>query len=151
MGLTEEVQTLADLIEHNHDRQEAIDAQYLILREGDQLNRYVLHRFMCAKGCQVATMFRYAGLTLCAVRDYKLSPGKNTAESVAEARRKNTLDGARHWPAHVYDVGELVKFDAGMTMVCRHVSVTVNAGEALSIAETSRPGRPGKPSVLKSH
>ena len=56
-----------------------------------------LHRYICRRGCGIATVFRVGGVTVCAVRDYKLSPGLNERESTPAARAKKTIDDSmRH-------------------------------------------------------
>lgn len=140
-------------LERLHDRQAAIDAAYISLRDAGLLPKVTLHKYMCRRGCPIATVFRVAHLTLCVVRDYKFSPGLNREVSVPSARRKNTLDGERHWPGHVYDVEELDRFSAGasragMGMNCRHHRGTVLAQDVLATVAGVSPGRPGPPTRL---
>ena len=156
MGLTEEearfVSELRDLFERSQARAERLDACHADLKERGQLNRYVLHRYQCPRGCQVAVIFRFGGFPLCAVRDYKYSPGLNAERSVPSARQRNTIDGNRHWPSHVYDLEELANFSpqAGLTMACRHISKVELATSALLAIQGVRPGRPGRPTILST-
>ena len=144
------------LFQMNDDHQEAIDKLHQTLSERGWLHRVRLHTYICARrGCKIATVYRAAGLTLCEVRDYKLSPGMNQARSVAEARAKNTLDGDRHWPSRVYDVEELDRFSAGtqlvgVTMNCPHYTGTQLARDILATVADVRPGKPTKPTRLGS-
>lgn len=131
-------------------RDEAIQSLHTFLVAEKLLSKVTLHKYICRqKGCQIATVFRAAGLTLCAVRDNKLSPGLNEAVSVEAARAKNTLDGARHWPGHVYEVDRLaVDPRGGMEMECRHRHGAVLASDVLAVARGISPGHPGAPSRI---
>lgn len=143
----------ARILEQKGDHATAIEAFYQLLRDQGLLSRVTMHRYQCKRGCQVATVFGYQGLILCAVRDYKYSPGMNEAKSVKSAREQNTLDGERHWPAHVYDVEQINRLNvgqqkAGISMNCRHYSGTVFAADILAAIEGLRPGQKIPPTRL---
>jgi hypothetical protein len=139
-----------DLIASSRDHDEAIDSIHTHLRNAGLLSQLTMHKYQCKRGCQIATVFKASGLILCAVRDYKYSPGLNQAESVPAAREKNTLNGDNHWPSQVYDVVRLSKFgnDASVSLVCRHHNGSVRASDMLSVVEGVTPGRPTKPTRL---
>jgi hypothetical protein len=143
----------ARILKESDTHQDAIDTFYQSLRDQGLLSRVTMHRYQCKRGCQIAIVFGYRGLTLCAVRDYKYSPGMNKAQSVESARQKNTLDGDRHWPSHVYDVRRLDAFSAGeqkagISMNCRHHTGTVLAADILAAVEGLRPGQKIPPTRL---
>jgi hypothetical protein len=139
-----------DLVRKNHDRNQALQDAHQHLANAGLLSRVTLHRYMCKRGCQLATVFRVGGTTLCAVRDYKYSPGLNEARSVPTARAKNTLDGDRWWPSHVFDVDQLARWgdDAGMSMNCRHYRGTVTGRAVLEAVDGVKPGHQNKPTIL---
>lgn len=139
----------AELESQTKDRREATEEAHRSLRDSGLLPKVALHRYMCRRGCQLALVFRVGGLTLCAVRDYKLSPGLNTSESVEAARLKDTLDGDRHWSATVYDV-ELLADDRhrGMYVACRHYRGALIATDVLEAVNGVAPGRPRAPTRL---
>jgi|GEM_PF-1998494 hypothetical protein len=135
----------------SENRQAALDAAHLSLVSAGALSKVTTHRYLCRlRGCPIATVFQIGDVVACAVRDYKLSPGVNLAESTKAGRERNTLDGRRHWPSHVYDVRALVGFlpDAGMSMNCRHRHGTVLAADVLAAVDGVRPGHPGAPTRL---
>ncbi|KQZ10040.1 hypothetical protein ASD19_10835 [Microbacterium sp. Root53] len=140
----------ADLLRTSQHRAEARQRAHQTLESTGLLSKVTLHRFMCKRGCQIATVFRVGGSTLCAVRDYKYSPGLNAAQSVPEARAKNTLDGDRWWPSHVFDIEELAEWgdEAGMSMNCKHFRGTVTARTVLAACEGASPGKQNKPTIL---
>lgn len=154
MGLSDEerrfVVELRRAFDASEERAVLLRDTYADLRSRGQIGRYVVHRYMCHRGDQLAIIFRFGGLELCAVRDYKLSPGLNTALSVPAAREHNTLDGDRHWPGHVYDLEQLARSgrSAVMTIACRHVVTTLGAVEVLDAVVGTRTGKPGRPTVL---
>jgi hypothetical protein len=133
------------------NRQEGITRAFDALksREG-WLAKVTMVTYRCARGCQVATVFRAGGATLCSVRGYKFTPAMNARMSVAEARKTNTVDGHRVWPPHVYDVNELAGWgaEAGMSVNCAHFIGTLNASEVLATVESVLPGKAIKPVVL---
>lgn len=141
---------LGQLMKQLEDDAAARDALHTHLKETGLLARVTLHKYMCKRGCQIATVFRAGGLTLCAVRDYKFSPGLNERASVPSARERNTLDGDKHWPGHIHDVSHLAGWgpDAGMDMNCRHRRGTVLAVDVLAAVEGVEPGKPGVPTRL---
>ena len=141
---------LSALFQQLGDSQMAIDELHRHLSERGLLSRVTLHKYMCKRGCQLATVFAAGGFVLCAVRDYKLSPGLNAQESVPEARATKTLDGDRHWPSHVYDVNQLARFGevAGMHLNCRHRHGNVSAEATLAAVDGVIPGKPGAPTRL---
>ena len=142
----------AALLRGHDDRVDAIQTAYQQLRDAGLLSKVELHRYMCTRGCQLAIVFRAAGTNLCAVRDYKYSPGLNASQSVASARIKNTLDGERHWPSHVYDVDSLAEWGegTGMSVVCRHYRGVLSGARVLADIGGVLPGRGGKPTRLSS-
>lgn len=141
------------LLAQTEDRDAAIRELHRHLKDRGLLANVTLHKYMCKRGCQIATVFSAGGLILCAVRDYKFSPGLNNQVSVPEARERNTLDGERHWPGHVYDVAQIDRFStgehkSGMDMNCRHRRGTVLAETVLRACEGVTPGKPGAPTRL---
>lgn len=140
----------AKLISESNSRTEAQERAYQHLMNTGLLSRVTLHRYICRRGCKVATVFAGLGTTLCAVTDYKYSPGMNRAQSVPSARAKNTLDGDRWWPSHVYDVEDLAAFgdDAGISFNCRHVRMHRAASQILADCKGAQPGRQNKPTIL---
>ena len=146
----DEPDSLGAVFRRQRTRSDEIQRLHRELVARGELGRWVLHRYMCRRGCQVATVFRYQGLTLCAVADHKLSHGANQTRSVAAARLKNTLDGDRHWPAHVYDVDELAEFgpDVGVSMACRHQLTVTLAVDVLAAVEGVTAGHPRPPTRL---
>lgn len=144
-------QLLAALFQASDDAKKAREDLHTALRENGYLSRVTLHRYMCAqRGCQIATVFKAGGTVLCAVRDYRLSRGLNERRSVASARAKNTLDGERHWPSHVYDVTELADWggSVGFDLTCNHFTGTLLAADVMKAVDGVEPGRPGKPTRL---
>lgn len=130
---------------------EAIERSYQYLAGTDLLRRVTLHKYQCQKdACQIATVFRVDGDVLCAVRDYKFSPGLNQQTSVEAARRKNTLDGNRWWPGHVYNVSRLDSpYDiegnrSRILMACRHFHGMIRTADILATVEGVTPGHYGK-------
>lgn len=138
------------VMEAQESHKARIEHVHITLRNAGLLSRVALHRYMCKRGCQLATVFRFEGMTLAAVRDYKYSPGLNAERSVASARERNTLDGNRHWPAHVYDVGDLATWgeSAGFDVACGHHRSTLAAREVLASVDDVTPGKPRKPTRL---
>ena len=136
---------------------DAIQRAYQALRDTNDtrgtplINRVILHRYQCQRGCQIAVVFQAAGTVMCAVLDYKYSPGLNEAQSVASARAKNTLDGDRHWPSHVYDVTSLAEWGegTGVSLACRHYRGLLSGAQILGDITGVAPGKPGKPTRLK--
>lgn len=129
------------------DRTEALQEAHRFITENGLLAKVTLLRYQCRRGCQIATVFRLDGTTMCAVRDYKLSPGLNQSQTVAAAREKNTLDGNRWWPSHVFDVDDLAHWgdDAGMHLTCRHYRGVVRASAVLSDVDGVTPGHQKRP------
>lgn len=150
--MSEEVgDMLARLLHESDSRSEAIELLHRGLVERGLLSKVTLHRYQCKRGCPpLAIVFRAGSHTLCAASDYRYSPGMNQAKSVEAARAKNTLDGDRWWPSHVYDVDELATWgaDAGMSIACRHHTSTLLAQDVLKTVHTVTPGRPAKPTLL---
>lgn len=144
------------LIRSTDDREEAAQRAYQHLtnltdREGvSYLAKVTLHTYICSRGCKIATVFRAGKNTLCAVRDYKYSPGLNERQSVEAARAKNTLDGNRHWPGHVFDVDQIAEWgeSTGISMNCRHYRGVRSGAQILKDIGRAVPGRPGKPTRL---
>lgn len=146
------------LLEKSEDRQNAVDKIYYALRDTPgRLSKVTVHKYLCRRGCPIATVFVLGGETFCAVRDYKYSPGMNAAKSVESARLKNTIDKDRHRPSHVYDLAQFAVEHggvttwldgAGVTMDCRHSSATVLVGDIMRTIEGVKPGHPRKPTRL---
>lgn len=146
-----EPSNLADWWAQLTTRDDSIDRAYQALENAGVLNKVTVHRYICRKrGCVIGTVIRVAGATICRTRDYKLSPGLNASSSVEDARRRNTLDGNRHWPGHTYDVAERAALGpkSGMDMNCRHVFKTILAVDILAAADGVVPGHPGAPTLL---
>ncbi|MBD8012664.1 hypothetical protein H9633_10180 [Microbacterium sp. Re1] len=141
---------IARLLAESDDRALSLERTYTALRDMDLLSKTRVHRYMCKRGCQVAQAHKVGGIVMLVVRDYKYSAGMNSAESVPEARRKNTLDGDRHWPSHVYDMTEMATWgdDAAAHVVCRHFRGALTGSRVLADADGVIPGRDGKPSTL---
>lgn len=145
------------LMQSADDSADALQRAYQALRDTNDsrgvplLNRVTLHRYQCTRGCQIATVFRAGQTTLCAVRDYKYSRGLNAAQSVQSAREKNTLDGDRHWPSHVFDVDSIAEWgeDTGMSITCRHFRGTLSGARVLRDVADASPGKPGRPTRLE--
>lgn len=139
------------LLDASSSRRAAIDNAYQQLENAGLINRVTVHRFICQKhGCVLATVVRVGGETLARTKDYKLSPGLNRERTVESARRKNTLDGDRHWPGHTHDVADLALSgeSLGIDLSCRHGLRTVRALDVMMSADGVVPGHPGPPSVL---
>lgn len=136
----------ATLMQQSQDHTEAVHLAYQRLENAGLTNRVVVHRYRCRRGCSLATVIRIEDVVLARTSDYKLSPGMNLDKSVAEARRKNTLDGSRHWPGHTFDVAGLVP--GGFQVACRHVVDVVLGADLLALVENVTPGHPGAPTLL---
>ena len=140
------------LLRDAKDRTEAIHNAYQRFENAGLISKVTVHRYLCkACGSPLATVIRLGDKTIARTRDYKFSAGLNLERSVDSARKKNTLDGERHWPGHTYDVGELAAEwgpDAGFDVNCRHVTVTVRAADVLEITRGVTPGHPGAPTRL---
>jgi len=133
------------------DRGQAIEAAYQQLENAGLINKVRVHQYLCAKrGHVLATVIRIGEVTVARTRGYKLAPGTNSSRSVESARRKNTLDGDRHWPGHTFDVSELAGWGptAAIDMNCRDGLRSVRAEDILAASESSRPGHPGPPTRL---
>jgi len=141
----------AAVVSAKGDRRKAVDTAYQQLENAGLLPKVVVHRYLCAKGnCLLATVIRVGDVTLTRTKDYKLSPGLNRKQSVESARKKNTLDGDRHWPGHTYDVSELASWGdtVGIDLTCRHDVRTVRATTMLAASLQARPGHPSRPTLL---
>ncbi|MDO9397012.1 MAG: hypothetical protein Q7T71_10745 [Herbiconiux sp.] len=139
------------MAEHDDEVDQRERAYYALQNsELPLLSRVTVHKYQCVRGCQVARVVRIGSTVLCAVRDYKYSPGMNAERSVPEARRKNTLDGDKHWPGHVHDVNALAGWgdQAGLDMVCRHFHGMILASDILTQIQGVEPGHPRKPTRL---
>lgn len=143
-------EAMAALLKNHDDHQAAIDEIHRHLSQNGLLSLVTVHKYMCKRGCQISTVFIAGGLTLCAVRDYKYSPGLNNEVSVPEARERNTIDGKRHWPSHVHDVGRLATWGpaAGIGMNCRHFRGNVLAVDIQATVQGVLPGKPNAPTRL---
>lgn len=141
----------ADLEKRATDRESAVNDAYQHLDNAGLVNRVTVHRYVCARGCGVrAVVIRLGDRVIMRTRDYKFSPGFNEARSVESARARNTLDGARHWPGHTYDVSALAEWGptAGMDVNCRHATTTALAVDVLANVADVSPGHPGPPTLL---
>ena len=140
----------AALLANSENPQAALDSAHLSLVGADALSKVTTHRYLCRlHGCPIATVFLIGDVVACAVRDYKLPPGVNLSESTEAGRARNTLDGKRWWPGHVYDVNQLaVDPNGGMDMNCRHRHGKVLAADVLAAVDGVRPGHPGAPTRL---
>jgi len=135
----------------SEDRQAALDSAHQWLTDASALSKVTTHRYLCRlRGCPIATVFLIGDVVACAVRDYKLPPGVNLSESTEAGRERNTLDGRRHWPSHVYDVRHLADSgpDANIDMNCRHRHGGVLVSDVLAAVDGVRPGHPGAPTRL---
>ncbi len=146
----EALEFFANLLRSSEDRQSSIDRTYFGLRDLGLLSKVIVHRYQCKRGCQIAQAYSHGGRVFLSVRDYKYSRGMNEASSVPRAREKNTLDGDRHWPAHVYDMTQLAEWgdDAGAQAICRHYKGLLTGSRVLRDADGVLPGRGGKPTTL---
>lgn len=133
------------------DRSSGLDTAYVAMQNAGVLSKVTLHTYVCGEGCGVlARVITVDGLILCNSRNYKLSPGKNQADSVESARRSRTLDGNRHWPSHTVDIRDMAEWDGGASVrvACRHVEQNLPPAQVLETVEGIRPGHPGKPTRL---
>lgn len=142
---------LRALFAAHQNRTDAMQAAWQQLRDNGFVSKVTVHTYRCPR-CSgpLVIVVRLSGNTIAYVKDYKQSPGMNREKSVPAARKKNTIDGDRHWPSHAYDVDELVEWgpQAGFAVACRHISTTVRAVDVLAITDGIRPGHPGAPTVL---
>ena len=134
-----------------NDHDEAIHNAYQRFENTGLISKVTVHRYLC-KGCgkPLATVIRLGDKTIARTTDYKFSPGLNPQRSVESARRRNTLDGDRHWPGHTYDVDQLAGWGplSGFDVICRHVAATVRAADVLEATCGVTPGQPGPPTML---
>ncbi|RCL89394.1 MAG: hypothetical protein DBW62_04485 [Microbacterium sp.] len=140
----------ATLLAQTASKSDADARMYAALDNQGLLSRVTTHRYICRRGCPIATVYKVGAAVMLAVRDYKYSPGLNEAQSVESARAKNTLDGNRHWPAHVYDMTDLAEWgdDAGASIVCRHYRGVLTGKRVLEDSRDVAPGHPNKPTRL---
>ena len=142
----------ANVLAEHADAVDQREHAYYALDNAGLLSKVTVHRYQCSRDnpCQIARVIKIGSNVLCAVRDYKYSPGLNQERSVESARVRNTLNGDNHWPGHVHDVVALSEWgdQAGMDMVCRHYRGTIFAKDILATVEGIPPGRPGKPTRL---
>ena len=130
-------------------RQAALDSAHQWLTDAGALSKVTTHRYLCRlRGCPIATVFLIGDVVACAVRDYKLPPGVNLSESTEAGRERNTLDGRRHWPSHVYDLAQLAGPADRIEMNCRHRHGGVLVSDVLAAVDGVRPGHPGAPTRL---
>ncbi len=144
-------QFFAELVRVSKEKADAIRADYRQDEKAKVLSKKTLHRYVCRRGCGVlATVVKLGEDIVVGTRDCKFSPGMNLERSVPEARRKNTLDGDRHWPGHTFDVTEMASWGPGVGIdaSCRHGLHTLLATDVLAIVEGVLPGHPGKPTLL---
>lgn len=142
------------LLAESESRSEANERLYRYMKEspanrpqgtGSYLSKATVHWYKCKRGCRIAQVFRAGGTTLCAVSDYKLSHGLNLNQSVEAARKKNTLDGERWWPSHVFDLQhEASSPEFLIPLNCSHFRGARSAAEMLEEVGTSRPGKFGQ-------
>lgn len=138
------------LLANARDKSAAAHDAYQELDNAGVLNHVVVHRYLCRKGCKLATVIRIDGAVIARTKDNKLSPGANAARSVEAARIKNTLDGERHWPGDTFNVADLAGWGdkATIGMNCRHGLRSVTASSIMETVGDTRPGHPGKPTML---
>ncbi|WP_062208710.1 hypothetical protein [Demequina oxidasica] len=150
MSASNEPNFIRQLAEAAQAEQMNADSLYIALRDGGYLNKATLQRYRCKRGCALAVIYSVADTVYCATEDYKYSPGLNAARSVETARVKNTLDGNRHWPGHVFEVASLAEWgsEAGMDVACRHVFSTLNAQTVLDEVAGITPGHPKAPVLM---
>lgn len=141
---------LRSLFASTTDRAAAMQTAWQQLEAAGLLSKVTVHQYLCGKCGPLVRVIRLADSTIAYVKDYKLSPGMNDAESVPLARQRNTLDGKRWWPGCVYDVDELAACgpDAGFTAACRHLVTTVLAADVVARTRLVAPGHPGAPTRL---
>lgn len=144
-------QWLQELFSTAADNDTAIQNAWQQLDHAGRLSKVTVHTYLCRKCGPLARVIRLGDRTIAGVKDYKQSPGMNQAKSVPAARKRNTLDGNRHWPSHAYDVDQLAADlggNGGFTVACRHVTTTVRAVDVLAVAADVKPGHPGAPTPL---
>lgn len=131
------------------DGSAAIDIAYQRFENAGLVSKVTVHQYRCRKCGPVATVIRVGGDIIARTRDNKLAPGTNPSRSVEPARRKNTLDGNRHWPGHTFNVGDLAESpDLGIDASCHHGLRTVRAVDIINIVRDVKPGHPGKPTLF---
>ena len=145
------------LLTSTDDQKLAFEKAYQQLVNANLISKVQLHRYMCTRGCQIAVVFKAGTHTLCAVRDYELSPGLNERTSVAAAREKRTIDRAqKHWHGRVFDVSLLHDLDSsdtpvGIDMTCRHFRGVVPGQDMAADIDGTEPGHPNAPTILPRH
>lgn len=133
------------------DHVRAVHDAYQKLENAGLISKVTVHRYLCGRcGKPRATVIRLGDSTIARTRDYKVSRGMNLDRSVEAARKKNTLDGERHWPGHTYDVDDLAEWgpDCGFDIECRHFTTTVRAVDVLELTRNVKRGHPGAPTRL---
>lgn len=140
-------EALRDAMRKNSDRKRALEDVFQKFENAGVISKVIVGRYICApRGCRLATVLRVGSKTILSTRDYKLSPGKNEADSVASARSKRTLDGQRHWPSQVFDLDDMgASPGLGIKVTCRHVERVLDPREVLALTSARYPGRPGPP------
>lgn len=139
------------MLSASEDRREAIETAYQQLENAGRVSKVTVHRYVCVKGGHLlSTVIRLGEVTIARTCDYKLAPNTNLNRSVESARRKNTLDGDRHWPGHTFDISHLATWGevACIDMNCRHGLRTVRAVDILAVSQGVRPGHPSKPTLI---
>lgn len=141
---------LDGLLATTKSHQDGIEKAWIELERSGYMSRVVVHRYVCAGGCGVlGTVADIGGTILLRTRDYKPSPGLNRGRSVEAARKRNTLDGERHWPSYVIDLRrDSGNPGANIEVVCKHGPKRIGYDHARARARAAWPGKPGKPTLL---
>jgi hypothetical protein len=134
------------------DRDTAAHEGFQQLENAGVINKVIVGRYICGQGnCLLVKVIRVGDHTLARTKDHKVARGLNKEISVPAARRKNTLDGDRHWPGHTFDVDFLAGFgeSAGLGAGCRHKPRRViSAADVLAKTRDVKPGYPGAPFIV---
>lgn len=126
-------------------------AAYQALRSTGGLSKVTLHRYQCrAKGCTLAVVFRLPAGVVAYTPAYRLSPGMTAAQTSADGRESNSVDGVNHWPAHGWDLADLAAWQgrALVSIQCAHYRGTLDPRAMLVAVDGVKPGRPTRPTVL---
>lgn len=119
-------------------------------RDADRVRGAAVVEYRCKRrGCLLMHVWQApAGLTYYQP-PYKLSPRRNDAESNAAGRERNTVDGQRHWRARAGKLDDLRGWgpQAGLSLQCDHVRLTLPSTEVLAMADEATPGKPTRRTV----
>lgn len=114
----------------------------------EMLRDALLVEYRCPnrRGCLLLHAWRGSdGRLLYYVRDYRLSRARNADQTVESARRRNTLDGDRHWKPRAGDLTDLAGWGSsiGLDLQCDHLSpVVVTAADVTADADRATRGNP---------